>query len=448
MTDGLPQPQRLLALIVTLCGVTMAVLDGALANIALPTIAHEFGVEPADTIWIVNAYQLTNVMLMLPIAALGDIIGYRRIYLAGLAFFTLASVACAMSDSLLTLTLARIAQGIGAAGVMSVNLALVRLIVPADRLGATLGWNTLIIAGSSSFGPAIGAAIISFASWPWLFAANMPLGLTALFLGLKVLPESSRANRRFDWFSAALNAGTFGLIISGISAIGHGAATHWVALQLGLGLVIAVLFVRRQLTLTTPLLPLDLLRNRLFALSVATSACSFVAQMLAYVSLPFRFQHDLGFSVAETGLMVTAWTAGVAVMAPLSGRLADRFPAGILGGIGLAGMMLGCLALAFLQPGASTLDALWRMLLCGLGFGMFQTPNNRTMMNTPPRERAGAASGMLGTARLTGQTSGAALAALLMSLSTSGTQTALLTAAAFAAVAAAVSLARLTPSGR
>ena len=137
--DGLPQPERRWAMIAIGLAIMMAVLDGTIANVALPTIARDLNATPADSVWVVNAFQLVITVLMLPLASLGEIVGYRRVYRIGLAVFTLSSLACALSDSLLALTLARVVQGVGAAGLMSVNAALVRFIYPRRMLGRGIG---------------------------------------------------------------------------------------------------------------------------------------------------------------------------------------------------------------------------------------------------------------------------------------------------------------------
>jgi len=202
--------------------------------------------------------------------------------------------------------------------------------------------------------------------------------------------------------------------------------------------------VRRQLLLAAPLLPVDLLKIPIFTLSVSTSISSFAAQMLALVSLPFLFQSQLGFSAVETGLLITPWPLAMCFAAPLAGRLADRYSAGLLGGIGLFCFALGLLSFAFLPDHPSHFDLVWRMALSGFGFGVFQSPNNRAMLSAAPKERSGGASGMLGTARLLGQTTGAALAALLFArLPGQAPVVALLVSSGFALVAAFVSLARL-----
>lgn len=425
-------------------GLVMAVLDSNLVNVALPTMARDLQIAPSESIWIVNAYQLVIVMTLLPLAALADTVGYRRLYLGGLALFTASSLACALSDSLLTLTLSRIVQGVGAAAIMSLNLALIRLIIPPQRLGRAIGWNAMFVATTSTVGPTISSLILSVASWPWLFAINLPFGIMAIIIGLRALPENPRLGRPFDLTSALLNALTFGLIIVGIDGIAHGTSLGWIVLEVGAGILAGIWFVRRQLALAAPLLPVDLLRNPLFALSVAASVCSFMAASLTFVSLPFHFQHEMGFSAVMTGLLITAWPIGVVIMAPISGRLADRFPAGILGSIGLSALGLGLGLLALMPDQSAPLDVAWRLWICGLGFGLFQTPNNRVLISTAPPERSGAASGMLGTARLTGQTLGAALAALLLSLGASSTSVlSLIVGAGFALTGVALSSARL-----
>ena len=204
--DGLPVPRRYWAILTIALGLVLAVMDGAIANIALPTIAKDLDASPAFSIWIVNGYQLAITISLLPLASLGEIVGYRRVYLAGLLLFTVASFACTLSNGLLMLTTARIVQGFGAAGVMSVNTALVRFIYPRAQLGRGIGINAMVVAVSSAVGPSVAAAILAVATWPYLFAVNLPIGLAALALGLRFLPHAPRASHAFDWQSAALSA--------------------------------------------------------------------------------------------------------------------------------------------------------------------------------------------------------------------------------------------------
>lgn len=447
--DGLPIPQRYGAIITIALGIMMAVLDGAIANVALPTISRELNASPAESIWIVNAYQIAIVISLLSLSFLGDMLGYRRVYQAGLALFIATSLFCALSTSLNMLTLARVLQGFGGAALMSVNTALIRIIYPQRFLGRGMAINSLIVAVSTAAGPTVAAAILSVASWKWLFLINVPLGIIALWLALRFLPENQQKakQQKFDVASAVMNALFFGLLISALSGFAQG-QNHWLTLgEIVALLLVGVVFIRRQLAMPVPLLPVDLLRIPIFTLSLCTSICSFCAQMLAMVSLPFFLQNVLGRDEVATGLLLTPWPLATMVMAPIAGRLIEKVHAGLLGGLGLAMFAAGLFLLALLPAQPGDADIIWRMMLCGAGFGLFQSPNNHTIISSAPRNRSGGASGMLGTARLLGQSSGAALVALMFNLfSESGTHASLILAGIFSTVAAGVSMARMTQS--
>ena len=441
--DGLPTPQRYWSIAAIWLAMTMAVLDGAIANVALPTIAHTLKASPAASIWIVNAYQLAITVALLPLAAFGDRLGYRRVYLAGLVVFTLGSLACALSHSLVGLAAARVFQGLGAAAIMSINAALVRFTYPQRLLGRGIGLNAVVISVSAAIGPTVASAILSVASWEWLFAVNVPIGVLAIVVGLKALPRIEPSHAPVDRLATVLSVAAFGLLILGAESASRASLGEG-AIELAAGAAAWVLLVLRERGLAAPIFPVDLLRIPIFGLSVATSIVSFAAQMLAFVVLPFYFQGAMGRSAVATGLLMTPWPLAVAVTAPFAGRLADRHRAGLLGGIGLGVFTLGLLAMSRLDPHASDLDVIWRMALCGAGFGFFQAPNNRAMVGSAPLRRSGAAGGMLATARLLGQTSGAVGAAVFFRLMGDRAPTAALAgAAAIAALAAVVSLSRL-----
>lgn len=435
--DGLPTPRRYWSVIAIWLAISMAVLDSVIANVALPTIAEELNASAAVSIWVINAYQLAITALLLPLAALGDRIGYRRVYLPGLGIFIIGSVACAMANSLGTLIAARMFQGIGAAGIMSMNAALVRATYPHAILGKGIGYNALVLSISAAAGPSIAALILSVASWSWLFLINVPIGLASLAIGLRALPDTPGHGGRPNYLSALLSAVSLSALIFGVETAAREEFGTGLSL-LALGLITGTLLVRREWTRPAPLLPLDLLRIPIFSLSIVTSITSFAAQMLALVTLPFLLQHLLGRSIAETGLLMTAWPLAVGVTAPLAGRLADRFPAGLLGGIGLAVFALGLVSLSLMDASSTRPDILWRMALCGAGFGFFQSPNNRTIVTAAPRSRSGAAGGMLATARLLGQTTGAVAVAAGFHWAGVAAGPLLLRAAAAAAVIAAV----------
>jgi DHA2 family multidrug resistance protein-like MFS transporter len=440
--DGLPPRQRLLAIATVVLGLTIAVLDGSIANLALPAMAADLKASNADAIWVINSYQIAMAVCLLPLASLGEVIGYRRVYLGGLFLFTLASLACAASSDMLQLSLARVLQGLGAAGILSVNTALIRFIYPARLLGRAIGYNALVAGTGNALGPTVAGLILHLASWHWLFLINIPLGLVALAVGSRALPANPLSERRFDRQSALLCMGFIGLLLYTIDAVGHLQGGWVVALCALLTAVSLVLLLKLQ-SPSAPMLPLDLLRIPLFALSIGTSFCSFAAQMSVFVMLPFLLQNQLGMSAARAGLLLTAWPIAVALTGVVAGKLSDRISAGLLGGVGLAVMCLGLLALLTVDRSTPDGVMLAMFAVCGVGFGLFQSPNNRTMISAAPRERTGGASGMLGTARLTGQTVGASVVAMLMGISATPYAPVLCFAAALAGTACLVSLSRL-----
>ncbi len=411
--DGLPLPQRRVAIVATALGTFMSMMDSTIANVALPTIARDLGASASSAIWIVNAYQFAIVIMIVPLASLGDIVGYARIYRIGLAIFIAASLVCALSHTLVALACARVLQGMGAAAMTASIGSLNRNAYPKAMLGRSTGQGALVVALGAAAGPVVGGSVLSVAPWPWLFLINIPIGIVAFALALRSLPETKGSGLRFDLPSAVMSGASFGLLIATISSMGHHERPWLVAAEAVATLVIGTIFVRRQWALPIPLFGVDLFLKPVFSLSIVASVTSFMSQTVAYVALPFLFQNVLDLTPFATGLLMVPWLAAAAVMAPIAGRFSDRFEPGIMGGIGMVIMGAGLFTLVVLPTHASTLDIVWRMGLCGFGYGFFQSPNNRTILGSVERKRTGAAQGILATARVTGQTLGAAVVALM-----------------------------------
>ena len=266
-------------------------------------------------------------------------------------------------------------------------------------------------------------------------------------MGLIYLPHrEKKQNRKFDKTSALANALTFGLLIYSMEGFAHHENAYLLAAQIFLLFIVGYYYIRRQLHQDFPLLPVDLLKIPIFSLSVCTSICSFTAQMLALVSLPFFLQNTLGRTEVATGLLLTPWPVATLFTAPLAGYLVERIHAGILGSIGMLIFATGLFLLTVLPAIPTDGAIIWRMIVCGIGFGLFQTPNNSTIMASAPIQRSGGASGMIGTARLLGQTLEATLVALLFSFAMhdKGTTVYLWAGAIFALIAAVVSCFRLS----
>jgi DHA2 family multidrug resistance protein-like MFS transporter len=442
--DGLPPGPRIWAIVALALGVGMSALDTAIANTALPAMAQQLRATPADSVWIVNAYQLAMVATLLPIAALGETIGYRRVYVAGMALFTLASLACALAWSLPALIVARLFQGLGASAIMGVNTALLRATYPARLQGRGFGNNALVVAIGFAVGPSLASIILAASSWQWLFGINVLPGIVAFFMARKVLPETRRASHRVDRVAGLYNVVAFALAVLALGDAAHRMDIKTLLPEALAALVFFGLLLRRERGHPAPLLPVDLFRRPLFALSTITAICTFAAQALAFVALPFYFEATLGRSPVETGFLMTPWPVLVGVMAPVAGRLCDRYSPGLLGGIGLMILAAGLVTMMSLPAAPSALDIGWRMAVCGMGFGFFQAPNVKAIMGSAPASRSGSASGMVATARLTGQATGAALVAFCLTIShVRGPWLALGIAAAFSFAASVASFSRL-----
>ena len=406
--NGLPMPRRLRAIVAVAFGVSVSVLDSvsqcrpADAGCRVRDIVRQLGVDR-------NAYQLALITTLLIFSNLGDIVGYRRIYIFGLLLFTAASAGCAL--------LRRVSPRLSCGAPCRVWVPqpsrasirhLIRVIYPRRMLGRGMSINATVVAVSSVAGPSVAAAILSVTSWHWLFAVNLPVGAVAFVLSRRFLPQNPVRveGRRFDWRSGVMCALTFGLVMSCVEGYSHGMSLQaWLPMA-AVAAFVAWRFVTDQLRRQMPILPFDLLRIPIFSLSIVTSICSFTAQMLAMVALPFILQHSMGYDAVSTGLIFTAWPMVIMVVAPVAGVLSEHIHAGYLGLGGLLVMTFGLVMLGLLPASPSDFDIIWRLVVCGMGFGLFQSPNNSIMIASAPQHRSGSASGMLASARLVGQTLG------------------------------------------
>ena len=443
-SDGLPPGRLRWATLAILLGTFMGVLDGTIANVALPTIAAELHSRPALAIWVVNAYQLAMAVAVLPLASLGERIGYKRVYVTGLVLFTIASGLCALAPNLPLLIAARVLQGLGGSCISTIVPALLRAVYPSKQVGRGVSYLALTVALSAAAGPTVAAGILSVAQWRWLFGVNLPIGAAGVLLAARVLPQQDGADRPFDLMGSVLNAIALALLIVGVGSLGErGQAT--IAVVEIVGAVIAgVLLIRHQRGRDKPLVPIDLLRIPMLRLSSGTSVCSYTAQTMAMLALPFLLVSQMGRSGPATGLLMTPWPLVIVVVAPLSGRLSDRYRADVVGAVGLAVFSAALAVLAMMPAHASNADIVWRVALCGIGFGLFQTPNNRLLLTCAPKERSGAAGGLMTMARMIGMTMGAAFATILLGLKgTQGAWTSIVAGAVAAGAGFVVSLARL-----
>jgi DHA2 family multidrug resistance protein-like MFS transporter len=441
--DGLPIPRRYLAVLAVSFGTGLAVLDGSIVTVALPTMARDLHVEASTSVLVVTIYQLTLVMMLLPLSALGSHLGLRRVYQFGQFIFLLSTALCFFARSMPFLLVVRMVQALGAGAALSVSSALIRSIYPARKLGLGLGISGVVVSVAGVIGPTLGGMVLAVARWPWIFVAACPFALVSLLVGRRSLPDSQPSDEPFDVLGAVLCAATFGLIISGLEALVHGDSPVIASFISLVGVLVAVVFVRRELESKRPILPVDLLKRPVIALSAIGGLVAFIGSTTMIFSVPFRLQQQYGWQPFEIGAVIAPWPAAMAFTGPVAGYLSDRIPAGLLGGIGMMIAVAGMLLLAFLPVNPTHTAMVWRMAICGLGYGLFLSPNARLIIHASSHERAASAGGMIGTTRLTGQTLGATLLAALLAAGVGRGPVPALAAASLALTAGICSLARL-----
>lgn len=419
----------------------LVVLDTAIANVALPSIAASLGANPGDTVWVVSSYQLAVLVALLPCGALGEIYGPRRVFLIGVALFVVASAACAMAGSLPVLVAARFAQGLGGGAIMALAAMNLRSAVPQRMLGTIIGFNAMTIAISAAAGPGVAGAILSVGSWPWLFAVNIPIGIVVLSCG-GFLGHMEGVKRRLNVPALLANTLMFILFFAGAERIAS--APIGGAALIGSAGICLYLLLRLERHATAPIVPTDLLAEPGFRVAAIASVACFAGQMLAYVALPFYLHHTMGMTPALTGLYMMPWPIATIIVAPISGWLADRIKTAWLCATGGGLLALGLLIAGLFPPDPWAIAFLVGTTLAGAGFGLFQTPNNRILLLSAPKARSGAAGAMQGTARLTGQTMGSIAMSIIFALAplSIAPNFALVLAGICAAVSALVSLSR------
>lgn len=438
------------AVLSILLGVTVVTLDISLTSTAIPAIASALGTSAASTIWIINIYYLAVIAALLPLAALGEIFGHRRIFISGLLLFSVGSIASGLSDSLPWLMAGRGLLGLGSAAVSATTPALIRAIYPANKLARGLGLYAMVVGVAFTAGPTATSAVLSVAHWPWLYFSSASVALIALVFAARGVPATSRNVRPFDPVAALLCALTFASLLTALSSMAH---LKWTPVLIALctTLIFGAWLRRREAGRSSPVLALDLFGIRLFTLSAITAIGSFTVQGLVFVVLPLLFMFNLGYTQVQAGLLITPWPATLALMTFIAAPLSERVSPGTLGGIGMLLVATGLALLAGLSTAAATeatttaFDIVWRLVLCGIGFGLFQSPNIVALMSSAPRERSGSAGGILATARLLGQSIGAAIVAFCLSvLHDQGIQAALWIGVGAATLAAFVSFLRIT----
>ncbi len=411
-----------------------------MVNVALPAIAQTLDVAAAQVVWVVNAYGLTVAMALLPLSSLADRVGFKRLFRIGLATFLLGAICSSLSPTIETLIASRIIQGLGAACIMCLFGGLMRHVYPVKLLARGIAINAMNVAVTSVAGPTISSVILVFANWRWMFISVAPLVILTFFF-MRHLPDVPTVRVRFDGRAAVSSALAISLFILGLDQLAKNLT--YAALYLAAGTALAIWVIRYSSVQTRPLVPLDLLRIGAIRSALAASVSSFAAQMAIFVALPFYLLSTYGHDPLTVGLLMACWPLGAAVMAAVASRLVERFEVAVLCAIGAFAMGLGALLIVLLPADVAMQWLILAMVLGGLGFGFFQTPNNRALLGAAPRERAGAIGGLQAVTRVFGQTVGAALVATAFALSAPhGASLGLLVGTAFASIAFVVNVRR------
>ncbi|MDI6824981.1 MAG: MFS transporter [Bacillota bacterium] len=410
-------PGRWRALVALLAGTIMGPIDASIVNINLPVIAADLGATPDRVGWVSMAYLLVLGTLLLPFGRLGDILGLKRVYLAGLLTFVATSATCALAWTLGTLISLRALQALGAGMTMAMAPAIITGLFPPQERGRALGLNGMTVALGLSLGPTLGGWLADAFGWRSIFLVNVPVGLVAYFLCRRMLPPLGprEARRSFDAAGALLAYASLScLLVSATRGPAGGRPLPFLALG-AVGVALAALFIRVEKSSDHPMLDLSLFGNRIFSAGVGVAWLNFITQYVIVFVTPFYLQQVAGLRPGHAGTIMTALPLTVLVVAPLAGALSDRvghrWPA--LVGLTLCGV--GAAAMLVLEPHGGGAVA-WRLSLFGLGTGLFQSPNNSAIMGAVPRSRLGVAGGTLATARNVGMTFGIALASTVLAV--------------------------------
>ncbi|HLZ20707.1 MAG TPA: MFS transporter, partial [Ktedonobacterales bacterium] len=394
-------------------GVFMSTLDSSIVNISLPAIAHFFSVPLSGTVeWVIIAYLVIIAAVLLTIGRFADMIGRKPIWASGLIIFTLGSALCGAAPSLGALVAFRAFQGFGGALLFAVSPAMLTTAFPPQERGRALGINAVIVALGVSAGPTIGGILTEHLTWRSIFYVNVPLGIIGIIATLRVLTERPHFGRaHFDPAGAALLAVGLASLTLGLS---FGQEWGWSSPRLILALAVAVValvdMVLVERLVAYPVVNLRLLTNRVFASANFSLILSFLALFAVSFLLPFYLEELRGFSTEESGFLLTPLPLTIAVVAPISGALADRFGTRWLAAGGLAIACIGLFFISQLNATSTLPDIIWRLIVTGFGQALFQSPNNSALMGAAPREQQGSAAGFLATGRVVGQSVSVALA--------------------------------------
>lgn len=411
---GGPAERRGLVLLAVMAGAILGPIDASVVNVVLPTLAASLGASLAAVQWVPMAYLLTIGSLVLPFGRLGDLRGPRKVFLSGLLGFVAASALCAAAPTVEALVAARVLQGVASAALTSVPLAILTAAYPPDERGKAIGFFAASISVGLAVGPSLGGLLAAAFGWRAAFLVNLPLGLLAFSFARRLLPEVPVRPGRLDLpgAAAALAAlATFLLFVN--RAQQEGLSTRTAPLLLA-AVAAAVLFVRRERATPEPMVAPSLLATRRVSLGAAAAVLNFVAQYVVVFLTPFLLARLLGAGPGRVGLVLTAFPLAVLCVAPFAGALSDRVGSARPATAGALVSAAACLLLATMPASAGAADVAVRLAFFGVGTGLFQSPNNSSVMGSAPKAHLGVVGSLLGVARTLGMVLGVAAAGAVL----------------------------------
>jgi EmrB/QacA subfamily drug resistance transporter len=400
-------------------GFFMALVDGSVVNIALPTMLVDFNVDIETVKWVSIGYLFAITVSLLSIGRLADIFGRKRTTILGFATFTVASVLCALAPTFEVLVLCRVIQGLGGACLMANALAIIGALFPRDQRGHPMAIQALLVAVAQVTGPVLGGALIAASGWRSIFLINLPIGLLGLGLSLWALREQEVSPGRekaggFDWLGAALSVVALGALFMALEEFSDAPSKTMGTALLLVGIVALVAFVFVERRVPQPILALELFRARTFTLSSVAVACAILAIASVSFVMPFYLQVVLGYSPLQSGLLLTPTALGIVVAGPLAGTLMNRLSTRVLATVGLLIAVVALALIGQLNTGSQVSDVVMCLALLGFGMGLFFPPNNVSVMSETPPERLSIGAAFFSMMRMMGQFLGATVTAEIL----------------------------------
>ncbi|MDD5016702.1 MAG: MFS transporter [Eubacteriales bacterium] len=397
-------------------GTFMSALDASVVNIAVPVIKEHFGVTLATVQWVITAYLIVVSSLLLFFGRLSDLYGQKRVYLAGFAVFTAGSALCAFSASVEMLIVLRVVQALGAGMMFSTGSAIITHNVPAKNRGKAFSVTAIAVAVALSTGPVLGGALTDALGWQSIFYINIPVGAVGIFLAAKFIPaDRKEPSAPIDIPGSVMIFGALFLILLPLDQLNEGMDTYLIIAMFVSGVILAALFIRHQKRTRYPLLNLSLFRSRVFSASLLAAVLAYMAQYIMVFLAPFYLQTIRLYAPSAAGLLYIPMPLATLAVAPLAGIIADKSDTRFISSAGVGVMAVGLLLLSFLDVSTPLWYIIAAMAVTGMGFGMFQTPNNSAIMSSIPADFRGVASGMLSTARNIGMVLGVGVSGAVFS---------------------------------